>query len=623
MKQAVIDEYTIELDESGKVSVRQLSTNVKETLRAIYVRKNWEFDPKWTTQQFGSDLIKRLGRGNPVTVDEFTVLKRENGSIAAYRNFNQDFLEKILKQISGNIGLKTGLTWNTDKLGAKIIDFINDTKESDSIKRATNKRDKNLNEKQQHTITMKIYQEAYCFSDGLAPVKDNGKWGYIDKTGRLVIKPIFEKAYGFQNALAFVKLNDKWGVIDKTGKFLWDPIFDSLNNCNESTYVVRKGSKYGLIDRYGSLNYFNFNYKDIEKYGSHGIYFCEGLSYVKLKSNHKYGYIDSTGKFVIEPRFDRAYHFKNGMASVSISGKSGIIDKNGIFIIEPRYEYCNINDGTDLFTVGVNKKSGLINISGQFIIEPIYDEIRYLDGIGLFSVMLNGKYGLANAAGKIILEPRLDELGIFFDTGVYEREVIAIKINDKYALLNSKGQIITELFDLMKFGGTDKLFYGHIDGKVGVIDVSGKYKYILQPTYYEDSNILCFDNGLSLIKHDNKYGYINIIGECVINPVFEDAKRFSEDTAWVKLDGKWGLIDKQGEYVINPVFEDTEPFKNSVACVKLNGKWGLIDKLGNYIIKPKYLKLEVRNCENDNIFLVKIDEIDETKYTFINNGQFM
>ncbi|PGH37815.1 MAG: hypothetical protein CRN43_18915, partial [Candidatus Nephrothrix sp. EaCA] len=48
----------------------------------------------------------------------------------------------------------------------------------------------------------------------LAPVKIDGKWGYINKAGKIVIKPQFEDARWFQEGLARIKLGGRWGYID-------------------------------------------------------------------------------------------------------------------------------------------------------------------------------------------------------------------------------------------------------------------------------------------------------------------------------------------------------------------------------------------------------------------------
>ena len=56
------------------------------------------------------------------------------------------------------------------------------------------------------------YTGAGDFSEGLAPVSLNRKWGYVDKAGRNVIKPMFDEARGFIAGVALVKLEGKWAL---------------------------------------------------------------------------------------------------------------------------------------------------------------------------------------------------------------------------------------------------------------------------------------------------------------------------------------------------------------------------------------------------------------------------
>lgn len=56
---------------------------------------------------------------------------------------------------------------------------------------------------------------------GLFPIKKDGKWGYIDKTGKVVIEPQFDRAAGFSEGLAFVWIGNKGGWIDKTGNIIY------------------------------------------------------------------------------------------------------------------------------------------------------------------------------------------------------------------------------------------------------------------------------------------------------------------------------------------------------------------------------------------------------------------
>jgi len=100
-----------------------------------------------------------------------------------------------------------------------------------------------------------IVPESKSEEGSLYPVMVNGKWGYIDKTGKIVIDPQFDGAYNFSEGLAAVKVGDKWGYIDKTGKIVIDPQFYWADSFSEGLALVRVGEikpgKWGYIDNTG------------------------------------------------------------------------------------------------------------------------------------------------------------------------------------------------------------------------------------------------------------------------------------------------------------------------------------------------------------------------------------
>jgi len=54
-------------------------------------------------------------------------------------------------------------------------------------------------------------------------VRTGGRWGFIDKSGKIVINPQFDEAMAFTDGLARVKVGHKTGYINASGKYIWNP----------------------------------------------------------------------------------------------------------------------------------------------------------------------------------------------------------------------------------------------------------------------------------------------------------------------------------------------------------------------------------------------------------------
>ncbi len=171
------------------------------------------------------------------------------------------------------------------------------------------------------------------FSEGLADVYNGtGSYHYfIDKTGELAFPHKFGFARNFSEGLAAVKNNNfKWGYIDKTGKLVIPSKYDGYDeNRNFSEGLAQildeKTGKVGYIDKTGKIV--------IPCQFDSGGSFKEGLAKVTRGDNidnSEYGYIDKTGKIVIP--YIKASHtsdFQNGLALITTPEKSYYIDKTG------------------------------------------------------------------------------------------------------------------------------------------------------------------------------------------------------------------------------------------------------------------------------------------------------
>ncbi len=200
------------------------------------------------------------------------------------------------------------------------------------------------------------YDWAFDFSEGLALVKKNGKWGYIDKTGKVAIPFTYNGASNFREDLALVGKNGKWGYIDKTGKVAIPFIYDDAGFFSKGMATVCKNKKWGYIDKTGKVAIpFIYDF---------AADFSEGLA--RVKKDGKWGYIDKTGKVAIPSIYDFAADFSESLAPVKKNGKWGYIDKTGKTVISTIYDSAwPFSKG--LAPVKKNGKWGYIDKTGRWV----------------------------------------------------------------------------------------------------------------------------------------------------------------------------------------------------------------------------------------------------------------
>lgn len=251
-------------------------------------------------------------------------------------------------------------------------------------------------------------------------------------------------------------------------------------------------------------------------------------------------------RWIVEPRYDRAESFSEGMAAVMTGGRCGYINSSGEVVIKPAYDEAGdfydglasvINDGLLMF----------INYKGVQVIAVKEDERRYF-GDGLAVVRINGKYGYLTSGGKPVLKP-VYEYALSFNEGV-----AAVKIDSKYGYINRSG--ITTI-----------------------------------KPQYEMASI--FSEGVAAVKINGKWGYINKRGSPVISKVFTEAGDFSSGLAPAKNDAGFGYINRMGVFVIKPQFEAALSFTESIAAVKFNGKWGYIKRTDSRKMREKKISSQI------------------------------
>ncbi len=281
-----------------------------------------------------------------------------------------------------------------------------------------------------------------------------------------------------------------------------------------------------------------------------------------------YGFVDETGQWVIEPQFDFADDFVEGLALIEQEGQYGYIDSSGSIVIDPQYDFA-ADFAFGLASVVVDGEFGYIDQAGQMVIEPQFSDARPFTIEGLAAVRPNETYGYIDQNGQFVVEPQFNSA---FD---FSEGLAAVVSDGAFGYIDESGQIVIEpQFDFASNFSED-LAAVFINGQVGYIDSSGQL--VIEPAYDFGQN---FSEGLAAVSVDGQVGYIDPSGQIVIEPQFDFAEAFSEGLAAARVDELIGFIDRTGQMVIPPRFDDAGPFSNGLARVERAHVWGYIDQTG-------------------------------------------
>lgn len=217
---------------------------------------------------------------------------------------------------------------------------------------------------------------AYCY-------RENGI-DYIDLNGTIVSS--FNNVNGnrafpseYYKDFAIIHHDDKYKVINRNGEFVteFDEIYKRNNRLHFENFEAipyKEQGKWGLFKYDGTLLTEPI-FKDIKGFGnSHLAPFT--------KDDVNWGYIDDTGKIIIEPQYSSASMFDNGYAAISNQNKKfGLIDTQGQVIIPFEYDYVRVIASkfimyvkdSKTYTLDINTKE-LINIINNKDI--IYQEVN-------------------------------------------------------------------------------------------------------------------------------------------------------------------------------------------------------------------------------------------------------
>lgn len=300
-------------------------------------------------------------------------------------------------------------------------------------------------------------------------IVEDGKYGFIDHEGNVVIQPQFIWANDFWRGLATVYVCGRYASLDSSGTLF--PLRIAVEGHLEPK---RRGDKYGFLNASGQFK--------ISPVFEEALPFSEGLAAVRVGA--KWGFVNTAGNEVIRPQFEGAFYFREGVATVEWKGELALIDTSGNVLAQGFQFMDSVADGRVPVTRG--RTAGYLDLHGKVVIPLLYDEAMPFSG-GLAAVEKEGKWGYIDRDGKVIIPLKFDEAGEF-----------------------SSG-----------------LAPARIGQKTGFIDKSGKFSFYLPFRYAagfltgdEESDLFIAESDVSRFwVGDDKFGYVNTSGHVIWGPI--------------------------------------------------------------------------------------------------------
>jgi len=326
--------------------------------------------------------------------------------------------------------------------------------------------------------------------------------------------------------------NKHYGIVNKLGQWIYQPEFDMIRILN-GTPIVMKDGICGFIKDNGECLYLP-GVGRIEE-------FVQGIAMVYVNNGKllaEYNFIDCDGNILFENNFSKVppkYH--DGIVCYNENNLYGYKKLNGEILITPQFKEAEIFSEGLAAVTNHNNKIGYINKQGKIIIPYIngFYGGSFKNGMATFSIKsISGaiKDGIIDKSGKWIINP-------IYDNCFYR---------EKYNIWElQRNWNVSDIFFVNTNKIIKRLELAEVITYSSIVGWKGKYNYLINVNkdkmdWYKFDYIDKFEEGLAPARQNGKYGYIDISGQWIYSPQFEDARNFSEGLAAVKLNGKWGYI---------------------------------------------------------------------------------
>ena len=277
----------------------------------------------------------------------------------------------------------------------------------------------------------------------LLPVCRDGKWGYIDSAGTVVIAPEYHIAHDFHEGLARVRNGRDLSFIASSGQvsFSAPPKVVIAGDFSMGlAWFKTAEDRFGYVDRDGRI-VIKAEYADASDFNEGSAAVCifeDGMP-------GRWGFINADGSWLLRPQFSYANGFHEGVAIVSYDDRPfQFIDTRGerVFEITPPMGWdittaSEFVEGTAkiLYWDGKKSRIGFVDHTGRTHMVPAHSSYkRFSEGIAT-GVTSGGQLHAVDRAWKEVFKIPFDGVGRFSEG------LCRVKDGDQCAYIGRNGTV--------------------------------------------------------------------------------------------------------------------------------------------------------------------------------------
>ena len=373
-------------------------------------------------------------------------------------------------------------------------------------------------------------------------VKNAGKYGFADSTGKICIEPIYDEVEDFKEGYALVEKDNLYGFINKAGRVKIDFQFTDASSFTQQTAIIQQNKTTFLIDHAGKK--ISTDYDEIADFTDNAAI---------VKKDNLYGAINHTGEEIIKPGFSNLSDFSENMAAFMQNNKYGFINRQGFTIIAPVFAWVSIFKNNQC-RVKIDNRLGVINKRGDFIIEPLYD---FIDEPfkGIYVVVKNNLYGFIDSSGCFLSEIKYTYNPALKSVDLTNGTFMRLIKNNKEELQDRNGikYFLQQNFTQIQLSESD-IIAGYKKNKIQFYSVG---KSVLPKAVFNQVN---FDRNYWYINNDKGCSIFNLnLKEKLFTIKADKVKQLNNAYFSYETDDGAGIISTSGAIVLEAFFEEITP----------------------------------------------------------------